>query len=295
MPPYRLAAIDLDGTLLHSQTHTVSPGNAAAVGRLRDRGVPVVFASGRQHETTAAFALELRLPEDAPIISYNGALVRRLNGETITHRPLPADAAQIITQFCADHGHHLNYYLDDKLYVRDLTHWAKVYRARTGSVAHIVDLSRFDGRRPTKLLLIDTPDVTDRLLAHFRDRFGDTLYITKTEDEYLEFMDTGVSKGVALAHVAALLNVPQEACVAIGDSFNDISMIRWAGLGVAMSSGRDAVKAAADRLAPPSTTTALPPYSANCSLRLDDRPAFNPPKSGYHNDRNHHCGYGRRP
>ena len=70
---------------------------------------------------------------------------------------MPADAAQIVTRFCAEHGHHLNYYLDDKLYVRDLTHWAEVYRDRTGSVPHVMrDLSCFDGRRPTKLLLIDT-------------------------------------------------------------------------------------------------------------------------------------------
>ena len=205
MSPYRLVAIDLDGTLLHSKTHRVSPGNAAAVQRLRDRGVPVVFASGRQHETTAAFALELRLPEDAPVISYNGALVRRLNGETVTHRPVPADPAQAVTRFCADHGHHLNYYLDDNLYVRDLTHWAQLYQDRTGSVPRVGDLARFDGQCPTKLLLIDTQEVTNKLLAHFQARFGDTLYITKTEDEYLEFMAPGVSKGVALAHVAGLL------------------------------------------------------------------------------------------
>ena len=93
--------------------------------------------------------------------------------------------------------------------------------------------------------------MTDELLAHFQAQFGDSLYITKTEDEYLEFMDRGVSKGVALAQVAASRGIPQAACVAIGDSYNDLSMVQWAGLGVAMSSGRDKLKAAADRLAPP--------------------------------------------
>ena len=133
-----------------------------------------------------------------------------------------------------------------------MTHWAKVYQARTGSVPQAVhDLACFDGRRPTKILLIDTREVTDELLGRFQTQFGDSLYITKTEDEYLEFMDAGVSKGVALAQVAASLGVPQAACVAIGDSFNDASMVQWAGLGVAMGSGRDSLKAAADGIAPP--------------------------------------------
>jgi Cof subfamily protein (haloacid dehalogenase superfamily) len=249
---YRLAAIDLDGTLLHSGTHTVSPGNAAAVERAMARGATIVLASGRQHETIAAFAEEMHIPADTPIISYNGALTRTLGGETLSHQPVPAEAATTVVHDSAKHGHHLNYYLDDVLYVRERTHWAEVYQERTGSIPHVVhDLARFDGRRPTKILLIDTKDVTDRLLTHFQRQFGDSLYVTKTEDEYLEFMDRGVSKGAALARVADALGVPQAQCVAFGDSYNDISMLEWAGLGVAMSSGRAEAKAAADTLAPP--------------------------------------------
>ena len=252
VPHYQLAAIDLDGTLLHTHTHRISAGNAAAVARTLAKEIVLVLASGRQHETVVAFATELRIPDHTPVISCNGALVRRVGGETLFHQPVPADAAQVIVGYCAAHGCHLNYYLDDTLYVREDTHWARTYQARTGTIPHVVhDLSRFDGRRPTKLLLIDTKEVTDTLLVYFKAQFGDTLYITKTEDEYLEFMDAGVSKGVALARVAAALSVPQAACVAFGDSYNDIPMIEWAGLGVAMSSGRETLKAVADLVAPP--------------------------------------------
>ena len=115
----QLVAIDLDGTLLHSGTHKVTPGNADAVRRLIERGVTVVLASGRQHETVAAFGVELRVPAGTAIISYNGALVRTLGGETLAHQPLPAAAAQTIVLESAAQGRHLNYYLDDKLYVRE--------------------------------------------------------------------------------------------------------------------------------------------------------------------------------
>ena len=251
MLPYLLAAIDLDGTLLHGETHALSPANAQAVLRASQLGMTVVLASGRRWATIDAFARIIGLPPASPIIAYNGAMIRTHAGDTWFHQPVPADAAQTIVAFCAAHGHHLNYYLHDELYVRADTSWAQMYQVRTGSVPHAVgDLSRFDGQQPTKLLLIDTPETTDRLLAHFQVEFGDTLYVTKTEDEYLEFMDPRVNKGVALAETARRLGLAAEDCVAFGDSYNDLPMLQWAGLAVAMGNARAELKAIADRIAP---------------------------------------------
>ena len=212
----------------------------------------IVLASGRRWATIDAFAREIGLPPQSPIIAYNGAMIRTHTGETWFHQPLPPDAAQTIVAFCAAHGHHLNYYLNDELYVRDDTPWARLYRKRTGSIPHVVgDLSRFDGKQPTKLLLIDTPETTNRLLAYSRTEFGDTVYVTKTEDEYLEFMDPRVNKGVALAETARRSGLDAHDCVAFGDSYNDLPMLEWAGLAIAMENGRSELKAIADRIAPP--------------------------------------------
>ena len=247
---YKLAAIDLDGTLLGSN-HDISPANAAAVKRAAEQGAKIVLASGRQWHTIDAFAEKLGLPADAPIIAYNGAMIRTHGGDTWFHQPLPAGAARKIVHYCDQHGCHLNYYLDDILYVRDDTHWGRMYQQRTGTVPHIVgDLTQFAGKQPTKLILIDTLEVTNRLLKEFQSEFGNSLYILKTEDEYLEFMDPGVSKGVALAQTAEHFGVTAAQCVAFGDSYNDIPMLEWAGLGVAMENARPEVKAAADRVAP---------------------------------------------
>ena len=249
-PSYRLVAIDLDQTLLHSRDHAVSAANMAAVRRIAARGVTVTLASGRRYYTIAEFAGRLNLPQGTPLIAYNGALVQTLAGETLFHQPLPPDAATVIVHFCAEHGYHLNYYLNDEWYICEETNWSHLYQQRTGSVPHIThDLTLLDGQSPTKLLIIDTPVETDRLTMYFRDRFGDTLYITKTEDEYLEFMDAGVSKGAALARIALSLGIGREYCVAFGDSYNDIPMLEWAGLGVAMGNARPSVQAVADRIA----------------------------------------------
>lgn len=248
----RLIAIDLDGTLLDSRTHAVSPFNAAQVRRVAALGHHVVLASGRAHYTIAAFARELDLAPIAPLIAYNGALIRALDGTTLFHEPLPAEASECIVHFCADHGYHLNLYLNDTLYVREETKWSRLYQQRTGSVPYVThDLTRFDGERPTKLLLIDEPDVTDRLREAFVKEYGDSLYITKTDAEYLEFMASGVSKGRALAHVADELGVARADCIAFGDSFNDVSMLEWAGLGIAVGNAHPPVQEAADRIAPP--------------------------------------------
>lgn len=246
----KLAAIDLDGTLLGSD-HAVSAGNDAAVRRAVSNGAIIVLASGRQFDTIDAFADQLGLAADTPIIAYNGAMIRTHGGHTWFHQPLPAPASQTIVHYCAAHRLHLNLYLDDVLYVRDDTAWGRLYEDRTGTHPQVTgDLCRFDGQQPTKLLLIDTNETTDRYLAHFQSVFGDTLYITKTEDEYLEFMAPNVSKGAALARTAALLDLSASECAAFGDSYNDASMLEWAGFAVAVSNARTELKTIADWIAP---------------------------------------------
>ncbi len=246
---YKLVAIDLDGTLLGSD-HAVSSANAEAVRQAVQQGMTVVLASGRQWATIDVFAGQLGLPSASPIIAYNGAMIRTHGGETWYHQPMPADASQTIVHFCLAHGYHLNLYFDDRLYVQQDTSQGQIYQQRTGTIPHVTDLAQFDGKQPTKLLLIDTAKTTNHLLAHFQGIFGNSLYITKTEDEYLEFMDPRINKGVALAEVARRLDFAASECVAFGDAPNDLPMLQWAGLSFAMENARSEIKAMADRIAP---------------------------------------------
>jgi len=247
---FRLAAIDLDGTLL-GPTHEISPRNHLAVTELVRRGVTCVIASGRMHEATTQFADALTLP--GPIISYNGALVRvHVSGEVWTHSRVPAEIAAEIVRYCKERGHHLNYYLDDHLFVARRGEWAEFYLRQTGSpMEERGDLLQFAGKEPTKLILIDTPDVTAGLLDTFHDRFGASLYITRTNPEYLEFMNAKANKGEALKLVAGRLGVRREETIAFGDGTNDISMLQWAGFSVAMGSSVPEVLEAAGYIAPP--------------------------------------------
>jgi Cof subfamily protein (haloacid dehalogenase superfamily) len=247
---YKLAAVDLDDTLL-GPDGTVSPRNAAAVRALSASGVMVVLASGRMHQDTAKYCPTLGLT--GPVISYNGAMVRSADGSaTYHHVPVLADLASQIVHWAQARGYSVNYYLDDTLYVRQRTPWTDLYTSRTSSVAHEVgDLTQFDGREPTKLIILESPEETDRLLAEFRSRYASSLYITKTKPEYLEFMNRGVSKGKALEALSGRLGIPSAEMVAFGDSYNDVSMLQYAGVGVAMGDGVEEARAAADYVAPP--------------------------------------------
>lgn len=245
----RLVAVDLDETLL-GVDHQISPRNALAVYKLVEKEILVVIASGRMYTATVPFCIQLRLT--GPVVTYNGALVKEIaTGAVYHHQPLPAGAAQEIVEFAEERGYHLNYYLNDVLYVKEETQWSDLYRSRTGSPIHPVgSLRQFDGQQPTKIILLDTPEETDRLLPVMRGKYGSQLYITKTNPEYLEFMDAGVSKGEALRVIGERLGISREEMAAFGDSYNDLPMLEYAGLAIAMGNAKPELKVVADYIAP---------------------------------------------
>ncbi len=245
--PFRLVAIDLDETLL-DQEHNISPQNEKAVEALVDDRVICTIASGRMHEATTRYASQLGL--DTPVISYNGAMIKiPSSSETWRHEKVESNLASEIVNFCAEFNYHLNYYLNDRLLVKERNKWSEIYLSQTGSPIEVYgDLRNLAGSAPTKLLLIDSPESTIRLQSEFKVRFGDKLYITRTNPEYLEFMNPLASKGSSLEIVARTMQIDQKLTLAVGDNMNDISMIKWAGLGAAMGNAKPELKAVSDRV-----------------------------------------------
>lgn len=247
--PYLLCAIDLDDTLLGPQ-HAISPRNARAIEAVSALGVQVLIASGRMYEATLRYVQQLGL--HTPIISYNGALVKLPDsGEVWFHDCVPAGLAAEIMDFSAEHKLQLNFYSDGCFYSAADTPWLQLYYKRTGSPYKILPdmYTALRGQEPTKLLIVDTPEYTDSLLPGFRERFAGRLYVTKTTDEYLEFMPAQANKGVALKLVAERMGMTERDTMAFGDSHNDLPMIRWAGMGIAMGNAKPELLAVADRVA----------------------------------------------
>ncbi|MBC8101099.1 MAG: HAD family phosphatase [Cytophagales bacterium] len=248
--PYRLAAVDLDGTLL-GPDKSISAANAAAVRRLREAGVQVMLASGRRHENMLRYHRQLGL--SGCMVSCNGALVQDAETNEVLHqRLLPAQSAARILEDGHARGMTQNYYhTDGAVYVREKTPWTSVYEGRTGGGVSLAgDLQRFGGQAALKILWIAEPEEITRLQEEMRARYPD-LYLTITDPEYLEFMAAGVSKATGLAVVAERIGVSQQETLAFGDGDNDLPMLRWAGCGIAMTDAKPHVRAAADRSAPP--------------------------------------------
>jgi len=252
--PYRLVALDLDGTLLNDDGQ-ISPEDAAALRRFAQSGGTVVLASGRMTENIWPFYDALGI--EGPTIAYNGAMLRNPRpegGEPILHLPLPARYADALIDYAQQEHLQLNYYLDERLYARDdpaLRAYTDLYARQTGAVFHFVpDLERFRGCEPTKALIVADPPVRDALYQEWQARWGAEVTVVRTNPEYLEFLHKEAGKGLALEALARHYGIPQSLTLAFGDSFNDISMLEWAGCGVAVANAHPEVKAAADWVSP---------------------------------------------
>lgn len=245
--PCRLAAFDLDGTLLNSE-HALSPKNCEALCALAANDVLVVLISGRMHRSIKPISDQIGL--ENPIISYNGGMVKQATtGEVYHHTPVPAEYAMAVVNDCVAQQLHLNFCLNDELYVAERNAWSDLYEARTGVPATAVgDLRELAGETPTKLLIIHTAEKLEPLLKRFQTDYAEKLYVTQTQAEYIEFMNPAVAKGHALTALANRFDIPMETVVAFGDSYNDESLLKAAGVGIAMANAVPPILACADHI-----------------------------------------------
>jgi len=239
-----LLAIDCDDTLLTEEM--VIPESAIiAIAAARKSGVRVVIATGRMYCSVAPYVRTAGL--DGPVIAYNGGLVRDLEGRTWFHQPVPVAEAHELIGLAEEYDLALNLYVDDRLYVRKWDDHAEYYVSIAQVAAHVApDLRKILAQAPTKMLIVDTPAAVELWRARLRDRYGARLAISRSKPRFIEIMAPGISKAVALAHVATSLGIKRGQVMAIGDSLNDLEMLRWAGISVAVGNADPEVKARVD-------------------------------------------------
>jgi Cof subfamily protein (haloacid dehalogenase superfamily) len=249
--PYRLAAVDLDGTLL-GPDKLISDQNAAAIHRLNEHGARVIIASGRRHQNSIRFQRQLQLT--GPIIACQGGLIRDgESGNVIEAHFLPQAVAREIAEEAEQNGVQPIYYHLDHLYVPEGNNrWLDLYESRVGERAETIpSLSQLDGRRALKIVWYGDPVILRKIRPEMAAHYQGKVDILSTESENLEFMPRGINKAAALEKVAREFGVPQEQVVAFGDAENDLQMLAWAGMGVAMRHGNPAAISAARMVSPP--------------------------------------------
>ena len=189
---------------------------------------------------------------DDPVICYQGAVVADpATGEFLRHVPIPLDAAHEAIRAIVDAGFHVNCYVDDLLYVAQVTPEARAYADFQHLEIHAVGpLDRWLDHEPTKLVAVGDPAMLDELEAELQPRFRGRLFISKSLPYFLEFAHPDVSKGAGLSFVAERLGFAAENTVACGDGENDRELLDWAGYGVAVANAHPDILERADLVVP---------------------------------------------
>jgi Cof subfamily protein (haloacid dehalogenase superfamily) len=227
----------------------LDPGDVAALDGIKQAGVKVVACTGRPFPGALPWVQRLGL--DGPIVCYQGAEVRELGGGVLLDHGVAHDLAMEVIRFAQQSDLHVQAYRDDRLIVQRDRPEAREYAAHAGMLLNVVeDLDAAMGATTPKLVIVADAARLERLLPEARARWQGRLNVVTSVPRYLEFTSVESDKASALAFVCDNLGVDQEQTVAVGDGRNDVSMITWAGLGVAVEGSPPEVLAAAARSIP---------------------------------------------
>ena len=248
-PPVRLVAIDMDGTLLPSFTQALSRRNAQALRAAQEAGIAVAIATGRRTAYTAPLLEAVGLRAETPLITSNGAVIRTLGGEPIDRCHLKARVARGLCGLLRPFGT-VVFTFDrpgrGELVLEDLDQ-------AHGRIALWVEANRnvIEVVQPLEQALMDGEDLIQGMVAGAIDRMREAEKTLKASQwgsgcecvrtEYpardlaiLDVLPPGISKGWALRQLAGRLGVDRKETMAIGDNWNDVAMLEWAGQSVMM-------------------------------------------------------------
>ncbi len=261
--PFDLVVLDLDGTVQDLfQAGVATPRVRAAIAAVQATNIPLTVGTGRTLDYVRTSAAYLNLTY--PVITAHGGVVGDpRTGEIYAETSIPMaiaqemaawlDATQTITT----------------LYINNAEGHTGLYQNRWAAEAddrmfhdHVFGTPRTlqpqfqplftppHARPPMKFLSDNDPEREADILPTLVERFGDTLYITRSHPRLVEGMARGVNKGQGLLHLCELLQVDPGRVLAIGDNDNDIPLLQTAGFGVAMGNASPGLKAIADWVAP---------------------------------------------
>ncbi len=240
---YRLIATELDGTLVNREGVILS-SSKKAIRRAIDCGMKVILATASMYQISNRFAQELEI--STPIICYQGALIREpYNGNILWHKTLSVSTARRVIKQVRQVGAHPYVYVDDRMYVEEITERRQRYFQRNGVDLNLVrDLVAFLEKQPTMIIAWGEAVEMDRLIIRLDADFGPNLLVTKSYPTLWSIGHPASGKDNALEYLAKLLGINQSQTVAIGDGPNDISMLKWAGLGIVIGTAPEEITAA---------------------------------------------------
>ncbi|UFU00547.1 Cof-type HAD-IIB family hydrolase [Radiobacillus kanasensis] len=241
-----MIALDLDGTLL-TDDKIISERTKKTVLKAKEEGHIVVISTGRPHRASIDYYRELGL--DTPMVNFNGALIHHPNDPKwdALHSPLPIRTALKIVDSCYSLGvRNVLAEVRDQIYIDQYDEaLMEIFHANTeDSVIQIGSLKTELMEDPTSILIHPREDHIGELRKHLDDEHASVIEHRKWGAPWnvIEIVRKGMNKAVGLQKIAHYFNIPVSNIIAFGDEDNDLEMIEYAGVGVAMDNGIDELK-----------------------------------------------------
>lgn len=245
----KILALDIDGTLTTSKKE-ISPKTKEALFKIQEAGHILVLASGRPTPGMKRYAEELELAKyGGYLLSFNGARITNCkSGDIIYAQTLPGSVIPGLYEFATrNHCGLITYYKDSVVSGNGIDKYNELESSINGMpLMEVDDFVGFVNYNVNKCLMTAEPEKAERCLSELQEKYADILSIYRSEPFFIEIMPQHVDKANSLEHMLKLLKMEKKDLICCGDGYNDISMISYAGVGVAMANARDEVKAAAD-------------------------------------------------
>ncbi|WP_019241713.1 MULTISPECIES: Cof-type HAD-IIB family hydrolase [Bacillus] len=245
---YKMIVLDLDDTLLRDD-HSISERTKQALMEAQEMGVKVVLASGRPTYGMKQVAEELSLAKYGSfILSFNGGKIYNCQTwEEMFSSTLSIDEVQKIYQISRREGVHLITYLGDEIITEDENPYIDIESTITNLPINKVDCFIDAVKEPVvKTLMVYDPEVLQHVEKKLQVELESEFSVMRSKPFFLELTEKGVTKGTSLNQLINVCGIKREEVIAIGDSYNDLSMIEFAGLGVAMGNAPEDIKSVAD-------------------------------------------------
>lgn len=249
---YRLIALDLDDTLLDGSLN-ISQRNKSAIQAASKLGVIFTIATGRLFHTSLPFACQLGIADiDWPMINAHGAVTTNMrSGRILFQHSLSNSLTMAMIKDIEKMGFEVNLFADSSLYVEKENDYTCFYQSmdkcEVNVVGQLLPFLEKNSVPPIKITIINwDKKLLDDLEYFLITKYGSEIQAVQSREYYLEITDKRATKGQALEQVALCFSINRDQIIAIGDSFNDIDMIKYAGLGVAVANAPDYVQKAAD-------------------------------------------------
>ncbi|MDD3223201.1 MAG: Cof-type HAD-IIB family hydrolase [Clostridium sp.] len=241
MNNFKMICLDIDGTLLNSNHKITAKVKEAIKIAANEKQIPVILVSARMPKGIVFLQKELGIEE--PIICYSGALILDKNSKVLLKKEICSAYFEEI--FKLAHNIHVSVYKDDEWYVKEIDEWAKQESEITNIIPKVVDFKRLneiwrqEGTGPNKILCMANPNKINELKDNIKK---DNLNVYPSKTTYLEIMPIEASKTSAINFLQKKFKVKTSEVIAIGDNYNDIDMIKYAGMGIAMGNAPEDVK-----------------------------------------------------